>query len=58
MKQANFKQAVFVMIQVMNFTAREKACPCKIRYIYIYIYIKGYLEMDDVICQAYNYIFL
>lgn len=56
MKQANFKQAAFVMIQVVNFTAREKACPCKIQYIYIYI--KGYLEMDDVICQAYNYIFL
>lgn len=56
MEQANFKQAAFFMNQVVKFTLPER------RHVLAKFCIKkkkkGYLKMDGMICQAYNYIFL
>jgi len=43
------------MNHVVKFIAIEEACPCKILHQKKKI---GYLKLDGMICQAYNYIFL
>lgn len=57
MEQANFKQAVYFMNQVVKFSTVEETCHCKILWGG-WGGKKSYLKMDGMECQACNSIFL